>query len=304
MVIVDSIAFFLRGDEMRPVGGFFLFELGQVVLLTALPPNVDLTPSLEMLKGWHKDLEGFVNDKFNQEDLPDTVDTAKVLSNTLKTLIETSPPVVSDQGKLSLVWLVTQLRGHLQTDLAKLEIQALEDRGGRSVRTLWNKPLTLISAKVLQHLSPFVTENVQDGARCFILDRWTATGYHMMRSVECVLRQYRELVTGQHYLRIDPNTKDERFDGYGKLVRSLADGLTNLKKSRTTYGQLGLIVGILEPLQELYRDPLSHPELKALDEEEAKTAFNQGLEVIAKMVLDAITGGAHFTKPWTTGVKF
>ena len=31
------------------------------------------------------------------------------------------------------------------------------------------------------------------------------------------------------------------------------------------------------------------------------TAFNQGLDVIAKMALDVKRGGAHFEKGWTDG---
>ncbi len=64
------------------------------------------------------------------------------------------------------------------------------------------------------------------------------------------------------------------------------------------------IIGILRPLSKLYRDPIAHPELKELDEEDAKLAFEQGLSVIGRMVRDALDGGAHFKTAFSPGIKF
>ena len=44
----------------------------------------------------------------------------------------------------------------------------------------------------------------------------------------------------------------------------------------------------------MYRNPLSHPAIVQLDEDDAIEVFQSGIDVIAKMVRDVIAGGNHF----------
>jgi hypothetical protein len=288
----------------RETSGFFLFDLGRVALLGWLPHDQDLRPSLSLIAEIEKGLSEFVGTKENQADLQDAVADANDLINKLETIIQKTPfPSMTGAERSELGYRLLTFRDRLPANLGKLSIWILEEKDGRSVRTLWTAALTLIDPRVTPHLSDFVKENFEEAAKCWLVDRATATGFHMMRSVEKVLRVYRELVTGQPYLRTAANGR-ERFDGFGRLVQSLDDHLKNLKTAKASFGQLEFIVGLLRPLQDLLRDPLSHPELKKLDDEDAKTAFNQGREAISKMVLDAIQGGSHFTNPWKAGIAF
>ena len=91
---------------------------------------------------------------------------------------------------------------------------------------------------------------------------------------------------------------------FGAIAQELQDKADSRQKKHEAVGDLGLIAAILKPLCKLYRDPVSHSELRDLDEDEAMTAFNQGLDVIAKMVLDAKKGGTHFDNEWAAGNLF
>jgi hypothetical protein len=291
--------------DVREVNGFFIFELGQCVMLSLLPTNVDLTPSLGTIASEHNNLRTFAETKENQEDLPNSVDDARALIKLLEEIIARKPyPSISDAERLNIIYRLTTFRDRLGAELARVYSYVLEEKGGRSVRTLWkNAALVLIDATALTHLSDFVIENVDEAGRAWVVERLTAVGFHMMRAVECVLREYKSLVTGQGFSFVDKRGTTQ-YQGFGTLVGDLEKRLEGLKLNKQNFGRLELVIGILRPLSKLYRDPLSHPELNKLYENDAKLAFEQGIAAINTMVQDAVDGGAHFTKAFVAGGKF
>lgn len=282
---------------MREVNGFFLFELGQVALLAAMGANVDLTPKMDILLENEKNFRNFAEAQENKENLPACVDVASDLAKLLKEVIERKPfPSINLAEYRSALYLAMTFRDRLSAGLGRVFSYVLQDKGGRNVETLWKKPLLLLPVHILPHLSDFTTGNIEEAARCWILDRPTATGFHMMRAIECVLRGYSESVTGNK-----PHTMDKhgnvRWLGFGKIVQTLTIEVDDLKKKKSTFGKLELAIGILRPMCKLFRDPLSHPEIKALNEDEAKIVFNQGLDLVSTMVQDVLDGGLHFKSP-------
>ena len=249
---------------MHEVNGFFLYELGQIVLLTALPVDMDLTPSLTMLVNNRTILGNFAKAEENKQDLPNAVDDATDLIQKIDRIITRKPaPSVSRQELTDLAYRLLTFRDRLSAELARVYSYVLDEKGGRSVKTLWTKALTLISPNVLPHLSDFTTENLEEAGKCWVVDRPTAVGFHMMRSVERVLREYKKLVTGQGFSFTDKRGTTQ-YQGFGTLVIDLNAKLEDLKKNKLAFGKLELVIGILRPLSKLYRDPLSHPELKKL----------------------------------------
>ncbi len=273
---------------MREVNGFFLFELGGVALLRALPPNADLTPSLGILVNSRTNFRNFAYAPESKQDLPSSVDDADDLVKKLDAVIERRPfPSATPDELTQIAYRLVTFRDRLCAELARLYCFVCEDKDGRSVRTLWTKSLSLISSNVVPHLSDFTTENIEEGAKAWVVDRPTAVGFHMMRSVECVLRQYKQLVTGQGFSFVDKRGTTQ-YQGFGTLLGDLNKQLEDSKKNNRPFGKLEFVIGILRPLSRLYRDPLSHPELKKLEEEDAKLAFSQGIIAISTMVQDAL----------------
>ncbi len=290
---------------MREVNGFFLFELGMMSLLVSLPPDADLTPSLAILAQHRRDLDIFAGAKENKEDLPACVDVAVELVKLFDQIIGRKPyPSMSGPDKSNMVYMIMTFRDRMAAGLGRVYSYVLEEKGGRSVKTLWKTAsVTMIDPTALAHLSEFVTDNIDEAGRSWVVERLTAVGFHMMRAVECVLRQYKTLITGQGFSFVDKRGTTQ-YQGFGTLVNDLNARLEDLQKNKQPFGRLELVIGILRPLSKLYRDPLSHPELNKLDEGDAKLAFEQGITAINTMVQDAIAGGTHFQVPHTAGVKF
>ena len=74
--------------DIREVDGSFLFELGQMALLSALPRNVDLRASNEVITDIRKNLREFSEVKENREDLPDAVPVAEEIVKALTAVRE------------------------------------------------------------------------------------------------------------------------------------------------------------------------------------------------------------------------
>jgi hypothetical protein len=294
---------FRRRGEVHPINGFFLFELGSVASMAQLPQDRDLSESLVSIGQSAGYLRAFKDHPDNQRDLPDSVNVAAVVFSQLEALMKLSPPVLTQQTRFNLIWNIAKLHDRLSTDLPKVYSFVLDDKRGHSVESLWRKPLDLMHTDAVPLLSDFVIENLEEAGKCLVLDRSTAAGFHTMRSVECVARKYFELVTGRPTEWKDPDGKP-RFKMFGQTAQELQDKAEARLKKHEEIGDLGLIAGILKPLGKLYRDPLAHSDLRSLDENEAMTAFNQGLDVIAKMGLDAKKGGPHFHTAWVAGTLF
>jgi hypothetical protein len=283
---------------VREVNGFFLYELGQVALLTMLSVNVDLTPSLGIIVASRTNLDGFSKEEANKQDLPNAVDVAIDLVKRLDAIIERKPfPSIDEQALNELRYRLLTYRDRLSAELGRVYSFVLEEKGGRSVKTLWRNAISLIDVSLRKHLSDFVVENIEEAGKAWVVDRPTAVGFHMMRSVENVLRTYKRLITGQGFSFVDKRGTTQ-YQGFGTLVGDLEKRLDALKRDNRTFGRLELAIGLLRPLSKLYRDPLSHPELKKLDENGARLAFEEGLHAISTMVQDAIDSGEHFEIVW------
>ena len=87
-----------------------------------------------------------------------------------------------------------------------------------------------------------------------------------------------------------------------ELRAELRDKLKTLKANskkqtlREQIGNLGIIVAFLEQICLIYRDPLDHPDIIALDEDEAADAFFQCLNAISAILNDIRASGTHFAE--------
>lgn len=288
---------------MRTINGFFLFELGQIWLLANLAPGTDIQPNLSSIGHRLYILGLFVNNPDNQNDLPSSVYEANQLINYLEAMIQRSTEKVTETDQMTILHILVRFRTLLNDELGKAFTFVVEEKRGFNTATLWSRPLKLFSSDIIPLLSDFVKTNLDEAAKCLLLDRYTAVGFHAMRSVECVARRYYELITGNSPPYTDKNGK-EYFKMLGTIAQELADKYGSLQRQKSTSGNLGVIAPLLKALCKIYRDPLSHPEIQKLDEGQAITTFNQAIEVISMIAVDAKTSGPHFTKAWASGWLF
>jgi hypothetical protein len=188
----------------------------------------------------------------------------------------------------------------LRYELGRIPSYVLEEKRGYSVRTLIDKAYNTISIHNVPYLADFTRQNIQEAGRCFVFDCFTATGFHVTRALEGAARKYYTLVTNRQ--PSETRNGNLYFRGLGKLTNELRDKLATLKSDskkhtlRERVGNLGIIVAFLEQICLVYRDPLSHPDIVALDEDKAADVFFQCINAISAMLNDVRTGGEHFAQ--------
>jgi hypothetical protein len=289
---------------MREVNGYFLFQMGQIWQLAMLPlkkapkqylGNIGLSISF---------LKTFINADYNQNDLLGSVNKARILLSLIDQLVEQPEQKLTSDILINIIHHIFLFQEVLEQELGKLYVVILEEIRGYGVKTLWKNQMNLLRDEIIPYLSDFVKENFIEAAKCLVLNCYTAVGFHAMRSIECVARKYYGLVIGKQPIIIHNLGKENEKHqdmGLGQIANDLISRYDSFEKNkpRKKYsGNLGIIGVSLQALCKNYRDPLSHPEIKELDKDQAITTFNLTKEVISNIIMDAKNGGQHINPPW------
>ncbi|MEJ2672584.1 MAG: hypothetical protein P8168_10385 [Deltaproteobacteria bacterium] len=287
---------------MRSVNGFFLFELGFIWQLVQMKPGFsEYYPAL--IGNSLYILRSFVEDEYNKKDLPDSVTTANNIILNLEKLLHQQELNITPEITGNLFSYIMHLRAMLMSELGKVHTTVIEDKRGFGVRALWNNSQSLFASDISPYLSEFVKINIDEAAKCLLLDRYTAVGFHAMRSVECVVRKYYELITGNSPPYKDKNRKDI-FKTFGGIAQELMDKYFSMKSQKKLSGNLSIIAPIIQALCKTYRDPLSHPEIDTLTEDQSITTFNYTILAISEIVSDANSEGSHLARKLNSGELF
>jgi hypothetical protein len=254
--------------------------------------NGDLVKNHEQVLTWSLyQLWAFSKNEHNRERLPGSVEAASDLVNALLKYYDDSE---NDKATIKtaeeLKDRLYDFRTILKRDVKRLNTYILEPKRGYSADTLMPASSSLIDRTLLPYLSEFTRYNLDDAGTALVFDRFTACGYHTVRAVEGTARRYYELVTARPTIK--PNGD---YLTLGQIANELDHVSAAYKAKRGQSGQLKLITSTLDALCEIYRNPLSHPEIVVLEEGDAIDVFNSGIDVITKMVRDAIKGGPHLS---------
>lgn len=297
----SSPIFLDAGGEMKELQAIRLFELGDInrlLLLQAGGRSGDYHQEiiLALLR-----LNAFVNAKENKENLPDTINQVNIFFLPLLNTLKDNNDIILTKNLVNHIdSAINDFCRLLESEPGKLYIILLEEKAGHSVQTLWKHQLTLLTKGVSSHLSNFVKGNLIEAAKCLVLNCYTAVGFHCVRSIEHVARQYYELIKG-----VKPINPDGRFKPLASIAQELLDYNESLKKNKNN--ELVIIASLIKAINKEKRDPLAHPEIIALQEDEAIEIFRDTLQVVIKIVNDAKQGAkgtVHFTVPWKRGFLF
>jgi hypothetical protein len=283
---------------MRPVNGYFLYTLGSLSQLFAMADNITVSTYNPIFLQSIAMLDSFKSNEQNKRNLPDSVMRAEALWNLLGALMEAArhnpDSLMYPQLRFNIAHTLNKFQTSLETELGRAHTFILEEKRGHAPATLFKNVEKILPAKVLPYLSFFTLTNLQDAGAALAFDHFTSTGFHTMRAVEDTGRRDYELVTGNPAITEYPNG-DRTYLTLGQISWKLTNEV--LPKTKAV-GKLKLIVPTLSALCEIYRNPLSHPEIVALDEDEALDVFGKGIDVISTMVRDIIAGGKHFAQIW------
>jgi hypothetical protein len=273
-----GVAWFIapvEGCAMKQINTYGLYQLAnQLAPLRTLPTDAKAlakdqhTYRLFLANYW---IDWFFN---TNKVLPLELssDAAGELTNALETVsnkLFTDPPEEVHQWELNAIQAkLTQLETVMGLELQRHQTYLVSQIGGYSMPLLATKAEVNILEDALAVIGEQAKKDFREAGKCLAFEIPTAAGFHAMRATENVLRQYYALVMGKPIDRID----------WGTCTAELKKAKANQK-----------VVGILDQIRDLHRNPLMHPQ-EFLDMKEAislfdiaKSAIGSVAEEIAKL---------------------
>lgn len=141
-------------------------------------------------------------------------------------------------------------------------VVALERQRAFDLHTLIDSIETAFDANVWRRLSPFSKREIEESGKCLAFERYTASGFHMLRAIEFESRDCAILVSGAMPKR-----------------RDFGDYITILKDN----GADARMIASLDNVRSLERNPLVHPE-DWLSQDDAVNIFYIGQVVFSRLI--------------------
>lgn len=159
----------------------------------------------------------------------------------------------------------------LTNELPTLEVYHTTQKGNYNTKHLITQAEKVLPDSLLTKIDDKVKEDIRSSAKCLVFDNFTASGFHILRATEAVLKQY--------YLTIcKPDPVPKKLDSWG-----WADYIGELYKS--TDPQVKKMVAVLQQIKDLDRNLIAHPEI-FLSEDDARVLFEAGNYAIMQMARD------------------
>lgn len=156
----------------------------------------------------------------------------------------------------------TVLGAELQTH----DTYFVDQKGAYSTSDLIERADVMLPPDIRAKLSEVALNDLRQAGRAFVFELFTAAGFHLMRAAESVIRMYYESVVGT---KPKPKQRD-----WGVYIKGLEKRGADAK-----------VLGAINQMRELHRNPLIHPE-EVLSETEAQMLFGIAQSAIAAIVSD------------------
>lgn len=154
----------------------------------------------------------------------------------------------------------------LQTELSKMDTYFISQKGIYSTSDLIERADNVLPMEIANVLQGSIRSDLRQAGRCLAFDLATAAGFHIMRALEGVLRDF----YCPTFLGTKPKTRN--WNGYIQCLKGT--------------GAEPKILAILDQIRSLHRNPTIHPQ-EVLTINEAMTLFGIAQSAIVAMVEDA-----------------
>jgi len=227
-------------------------------------------------------------------ELPLSLEVARSLANALRFMATPEQVAaransdLTDQEVNAIRYAIQHFTSVLFAELPQADIYFINQKRAFKMGLLVGSAEMVLAKETIYLLAAETVDDIQRAGRCLAYDENTAAGFHALRAVEAVARRYYELVTDTS--AINPKTGNPI-----RLIDIITGLRTKLGKVTTNPDEhpLGLIVGDLNRLRLIYRNPIMHPEM-TLNANGATRVFNISTDAISAMIDDTQTGGSHF----------
>lgn len=259
---------------MQRLNGYLLYQLGSnlkpLETIEQGKKLMDVAYQISIAKLW---LDWFLADKF----VPITFskETGYNLSRALAKLVpgqvtEIPPermeyellwgdvyPITNSLREFQIVW---------QTELGKMDTYFISQKGIYSTSDLIERADNVLPAEIIQMLSDSIRADIKQAGRCLAFDLATASGFHIMRALEGVLRDF----YCPAFLEKKPKARN--WNGYIQCLKT-----TDADPK---------ILAILDQIRSLHRNPTMHPQ-EVLTINAAMTLFGIAQSAIVAMIENA-----------------
>jgi len=257
----------LKDSEMIELDVYYFYWLSICVgLLDRVKPGVPLGAILQELGYARIGIEAFKDDVATA--FPRTATQAQEL---LRLINQVLPPVgspIADLGRPFSKYEADQIHAFCTSLAAAFKDESqrgyvlkVEDQRCLSAYSLVEKIENCFHADAWKVIEADAKREFEECGKCLSVERYTASGFHALRGVECVIRQYIKELTGEL-----PRKRDWGFY------------IETLKKN----GADDKLSGVLDNIRTLERNPLMHPE-DWLDIDEAIAIFTISQTAITRL---------------------
>lgn len=160
--------------------------------------------------------------------------------------------------------LISDLFRYMRDETKHLYLLCVEDQRCLSAFTLIEKIESCFPEKAWKRIDKDAKREFDESGKCLAVERYTGAGFHSLRGVECVIRQWIQEVTGSL-----PRKRD-----WGHYCEVLKQN-----------GADPSLVAVLDNIRTLERNPLMHPE-DWLEVDDAIGIFNLSHTAIARLMSD------------------
>ncbi len=159
-------------------------------------------------------------------------------------------------------------------ECGRSEIYSVEQKMGYDISSLLHDAEKNIHADIRHLISDNALTEVRDAGRCFALENYTASGFHILRALEVVMGDYYKKVGGE----------DKEFRSWFDYTKEF-EKLVDTREGRQSEFPSPKVVSMLDRMRQLDRNPLMHPR-DSLDEMAADTLFKLGVVTITELAKD------------------
>ncbi len=197
------------------------------------------------------------------EDLTRLLDNINLIAPSEARLTHQMHIVTKDEA-LGITYAINQVRETFEREAAKQFILGLEKQRALDPATLVERIETTMSPRCWERLSAATKREIQESGKCLALERYTASGFHMLRGLESEITDYIHLLT---------NAKPTQRN-IGHYVQVLKENHADPK-----------LIAMLDNIRNLDRNPLMHPE-DWLDKDDAIGIFNTSQTAFERLISD------------------
>jgi hypothetical protein len=254
---------------------YFYFALGECVYaVKIMQPNWPDYFKWTALSELQKALSTFKDNPERSKAFPATAAIAIQLSAEIQEFIPINPPTtpvyISKEHIDSFREKCTKLEAKFVEESDASYVLKVENQRHFSEHILIEKIEDVVSRNTWLGLSPLARREIAESGRCLAVERYTSCGFHVLRCVEAVIREY--------IAALGVTLKDAERN-WGQYVRHLADNGAAKEASH-----------IVDTMREDDRNTLMHPE-KFLSQDEAIGVFCLSLTALDRLITDMRNGG-------------